>query len=1125
MIQNYRNIPVILLLFLTAIISLAAAEEAPSPYPMKENVIHGDGSLGPYTVGEAFIGGTIRLAPKQQALDIEIADPTKGEITFSRPLAQGDSVTVTYAIPPEWMKREYRRPEGDFAPGMRPPDDYSAEASKTPKPFPGLRFGGSKTFDINLGSGRETALNQTLRLNISGRLSDDITLNAVISDQNVPITPEGDTRELSELDRVLIELKGKNFRVDMGDTDLENVSGQWLNYTRRLSGARAEVNLGNVDIFGSGAVSEGRHMSITIDPIEGNQGPYRLTAENGNRDIAVIPGSEKVWINGERMSRGSNFDYTVDYSTGELTFTERRIIGSDMRVVCDYEYTSESYRRTFYSGGAKGSFFGERLKIGFVAAREADDPDRPVLFDIDETMKKSLKESGDNPAAFSGLRPASGDSSGTYDMLDGILVFNPTKDGEYNATFSWVGEDNGSYSYKGGGVYEHIALAERLPGSGASYDPVALLDGPASHDLAGLTLSFDPMKSLHIEGESAGSMVDKNTLSSKDDGDNSGGAHRIAGRFSPTFGTRIPVKVTLSGRFHDRSKRFNPLDRDRSAEENRRWGLPLVLNPTDETVSEYSGGFSFPEGRFSGSGLAVSGGKIELGNSALSERTSVSGTFNLGDALKTMTEVASIEREKLALLPDERIERIRSRIDGSLLGFTSLSRFEYEQAEGVGEFTHGSAYSQVESEVATPSLFGIRGTVDYIYRKERAKRVAWTDSSRVRGGSVGIALDESFPGMLRARYSRRERSGGLQTGSTEQAILEGGYRPVSGAYSVDLSYRAGRSRETMKRRNYIYAGTGRGGYRWEDHNDDGVRDPEEFIPDEHGAYYRYEETLDSYRPVNTVAVFGKTAFTVPGRLFARFGYNGDIRFDTSFEVNERSSADASDIFLLRLSQFRKEGKTASGDSRIQEDIIAPFGDGGSVRLRLFSYASLEGEYIGGAERRGENGESIRLRLPLAEEWDMEATIAHALFSRSMTGRVSGNFEVGSYSGDATVSYYPRSSIKIGGSAGLGRDKGEITEITAAYYILKPSLTYFFAGKGRIEASYASTTVTVDKARESQLLPYVMARGRKEGANHDISVICDYRLTQRMNIVASYTGRRFADRDFEHFARTQLRALF
>jgi len=207
-------------------------------------------------------------------------------------------------------------------------------------------------------------------------------------------------------------------------------------------------------------------------------------------------------------------------------------------------------------------------------------------------------------------------------------------------------------------------------------------------------------------------------------------------------------------------------------------------------------------------------------------------------------------------------------------------------------------------------------------------------------------------------------------------------------------------------------------------------------------------------------------------------------------------------------------------------VTLPVAGDGSLRLRFFRFASFEGEYVTGDERRRDDEESARLRLPFAENWDGELTLARSLRVRTMESRRSGNFSVRSYSADGETSWYPRSSTRIGVSFGVGIDRDGVTGVRARYTIAKPSLTYQFSGRGRIEASYALTSVVLtDSPAGTAAIPYTMARGRKEGANHDISVSCDYRLSHRMNLVAGYTGRRFADRDFEHFARTQLRAMF
>ncbi|MBT4485732.1 MAG: hypothetical protein HOC71_18850, partial [Candidatus Latescibacteria bacterium] len=427
-LERLARIKLLLFLIFSIAVSQLAHGEETEQFLRKKIVVYGSGSPGPYSAGQRFIGGTIALDTLlPDSLSIAGWNDHEGTVTFNRPLGIGDSVFISFAVPPIWIRDTYTRLKSKENQGQGLRVSYQNYREKTPQHFPGLNFSGSKTFDVNVGSERQTALNQTLRLNISGKLTDDISLNAVVSDQNIPITPEGNTREITELDRVLIELKGPNFRVDMGDTDLKNESGRWLTYTRRLSGVRASITAGGVGFFGSGAISEGRYMSTSISPIEGNQGPYRLITENGRSDIAIIPGTERIWINGERLTRGFNYDYSIDYSTGEIIFAENRIIGSDMRIVCDYEYTSESFRKTFYSGGTDGAFLDNRLKFEIVAAREADDPDRPVLGKLDDIMRKALSQSGDLTASVTGVRPAVEDSTGTYDHIDDYFVYNPLK--------------------------------------------------------------------------------------------------------------------------------------------------------------------------------------------------------------------------------------------------------------------------------------------------------------------------------------------------------------------------------------------------------------------------------------------------------------------------------------------------------------------------------------------------------------------------------------------------------------------------------------------------------------------------------------------------------------------------
>lgn len=1109
-------------LFLTVICSNADT----SSFIRHTRVIRGNGTSGPYVLEEALIGGTIAVEASSIDPPPQIADwdPSGGTVTFIRPIAESDSIIITYAVPPDWVQRTYAR-DPLKAPGdsYRP---YEKDPHAQAPTVRGLTFGGSKTFDVNIGSDRNVGINQTLRLNISGKLTDDITMNAAVSDQNVPITPEGNTRELSELDRVLIQIRGPHFAAEMGDTELDRSVGRWQRYHRRLSGAELRVSAKGVDVFGSGAVSEGRYRSIVISPVEGNQGPYRLTADDGSTTITIVPGTERVWINGVALTRGNNYDYVIDYDTAELSFTENRIIGSDMRIVVDYEYTSESYRRNFYAGGADASLLDGRLTLGVLGVKESDDPDKPVFTDLDDEAKKILREAGDAGAAIPGIFTAEDDTSGTYDMVYEHLVYNPAHNGAYRATFSWIGEDEGTYRYKGGGIYEWVPPDDRVPGSGASYDSVAFIPGPVSHTMTGLTMTAKPLVNLAIDAEVAGSVVDRNTLSPMDDSDNDGFAQQYGASFTPEINAGIPVRLEFGGTKRLRDGRFQPLDRDRSAEENREWGLPLIMEAADEDIQELRTGFTLGEGRFKDSGVSIFNGAASWGDSTESSRAGGEATLHLGEALDQSLRLNMITRESYPGLPDEDITRVDARTRSAVRGFGPWMNYEGERTEGRGLAPHATAYDDIRTGVSTPAWRGVTGAADILYRSERTRHTSWRDSSTVKGAALEMTVGQGVNGSLRTRYAHRRRSGDTGGNTSDQGLIEGFYRPEDGSWSIDWSYRAGRSREASKRRTYIYAGPGRGSYRWEDENEDGVRDPDEFIPDEKGSYYPYEETLDDYRPVNEVALFTRFGADVPSGWVQRIGGKGlTVHSETSVEINEQSTAEASDVFLLRLDRFRKEGLTTSGDSRIQQDFTMPVGNEGSLRLRFYRFDVYDAEYVTGAERRSTNEESVRLRNPIGDNADLESNLSYSHFTRTMDEAPAGDYDVGSLYGTTELSYHPAFSSTLALEGGLGRDTDDVTGIKAAYFTVKPRYIYRFSGKGKLETAYTITSVTLSNYTAGTRLPHTLARGRKEGDNHDVTVSYDYRLSERMNLVVTYTGRKFADRDFENFGRAQVRALF
>ena len=162
--------------------------------------------------------------------------------------------------------------------------------------------------------------------------------------------------------------------MDSGDINYKNNFGKLININRKVVGLN--YNFNNKKIRGNTLVgsTRGRYMSKDIIGVDGVQGPYRLTSNQGSKDISIISASEKVWVEGELMIRGANYDYVIDYSLAEITFTAKRLIHSDIDIFVEYEYIDGQYSQNIISG-LYSSSISKNFKLITGVVREGDKSD------------------------------------------------------------------------------------------------------------------------------------------------------------------------------------------------------------------------------------------------------------------------------------------------------------------------------------------------------------------------------------------------------------------------------------------------------------------------------------------------------------------------------------------------------------------------------------------------------------------------------------------------------------------------------------------------------------------------------------------------------------------------------
>ncbi|MGQ9863765.1 MAG: hypothetical protein ACUVRD_04695 [Bacteroidia bacterium] len=317
-----------------------------------------------------------------------------------------------------------------------------------------LKRQGSWVRSLTVGSGQSASLTSALRLNLEGEIAPNTYLLAALSDENIPFQPSGTTQQLSDLDKVYISLRlPGRWQVAIGDLELVERQTLFANYYRNVLGLEVWRQDSLWDVGGAFSQAKGRFYTNSFTGEEGKQGPYLLTGRNGERFTIILAGSERVWVNGQLMERGLDRDYTIEYNTGELTFTPRVPITQATRIVVDFEYAERSYARSFWQ--FKTRFQGKRFtyRAGYFRAR--DNPNRPFDFVLSEREKAQLSLLSGGIGVLEGadsvgyepqaIRYAALDTFENGNPLR-IFVFRRDSSAVYQVQFLFVGAGRGDYT-------------------------------------------------------------------------------------------------------------------------------------------------------------------------------------------------------------------------------------------------------------------------------------------------------------------------------------------------------------------------------------------------------------------------------------------------------------------------------------------------------------------------------------------------------------------------------------------------------------------------------------------------------------------------------------------------------
>jgi hypothetical protein len=477
--------------------------------------------------------------------------------------------------------------------------------------FGTMKAEGSFGRQIGFGNSQDAVLNSTLNLQLSGMLGDSIEIQAAITDNNIPIQPDGNTQQLNEFDQVFLQFSKRNWQLNLGDIDIRQNKAYFLNFYKRLQGIsfQSTNHLGDKVIsrsLASGSIAKGKFTRNIFQGLEGNQGPYRLTGANNEFFFIILANTERVFVDGILLQRGEDQDYVINYNTAEVTFTPRRMITKDSRIQVEFEYAERSFLNANLYVSQEFEF-NRKLTLRVGAFNNSDAKNSQINQILDTDQKQFLAELGDSiQQAFysSALLDTFAAGKILYEKIfvgpDSFYQYSTDPQlAKYSLAFIDVGQGNGNYisEFNGanGKVYKYVPPVGSV--KQGRYEPIIKLVTPKKQQLLSLGADYILSRTGIIKAEVAVSNYDVNTFSKIHNGDDKGFAGKVQYANTSRLSVKSPWELISAFDYEFVQDKFRPLERLRNVEFSRDWGLPLLALPATENILKATAGIKNNKGQ------------------------------------------------------------------------------------------------------------------------------------------------------------------------------------------------------------------------------------------------------------------------------------------------------------------------------------------------------------------------------------------------------------------------------------------------------------------------------------------------------------------------------------------------
>lgn len=1077
--------------------------------------------------------------------------------TSSKLRAIHKNMVVEYRVFPLLFERVYYKRDykmhlsPDSLMGREPPHFIIGQAQE---PLLGEQFqtNGSIMRGIRFGNSQNLSVNSSMNLTFQGELSNNLMIEGAISDQAIPMQPEGTTRRLEEFDRIYIRVHRKDFSVQAGDIELQAGGlGQLLTFKRNVQGlaynGRVSKEKDTLEVMAAISIPKGKFSRNQLQGSEGNQGPYRLKGASGEPFIIILSGSEKVYVDGILLTRGDDQHYTIDYNAAEVTFTQRMPINRNSRIQVEFEYSERSYSRftTFGSVHSRSKKWQWNLSV----FSEQDSRNQPFDQELTSEQKKHLASIGDNldQAYFSQVDKVDFDPEKIlYQQLDTVVTgvsytvfkhsINPLL-AQYRVYFTFVGQGSGNYTpdfgTANGRVYRWVApQGTDLQGS---YEPIRRLVTPQSRQMvqAGLTRLWG--RNSHITANYALTNTDLNTFSNLNSDDDIG--HGIQLSFAHNLAPSAKdYQVAIGADIMKTTQGFRSIDRFRPVEFERNWSITTPLTGANEQMMSAWAELKNRKRMYT----KVTAQQLSISDSYMGNRIGFTGWGN------TMGIVANWD----ASLVTASDTSVASQFYKAKAGVKHTQKFINLEVAGEMEsslansmitdslLAHSFSWYQLKALISTPDSLPVQTNVWYVYRNDykplenQVKRLGTsqevalsTSVNKDKAGNLSVSL-----GYRIYRPSTTLFPNTIKEAKTALARMEYSNRVFKGLWTVAGSYELGSGLEPDMEYYFVEVPAGQGVYTWVDYNKNGIMELAEFeianYPDE-ARFIRINIPGAKMISVRNNAISLRSNLTPAVVLKGKKGILKQFALlsnQTSFKVQQKNQTNDFWQSANPIITNPSDTQIVSMNSHIRNSLAY---NRASRRFGAeYTYLQAVSKTIlaNGFEQKEIQSNRVVVWLGLGSNITCRTEAedySNVAKSQYFTMR---NYNIQGQNAQQSVKYISSMHHTVEVSYKWNQSHNTMGSEDLRSHSLVLQADFAFAGKGSIMSKISYVTNAFEGNQQSAVA-YEMMRGLQAGKNVIWEISVRKRLSKLFELELGYNGRYLNDGSVVHSGSMQARALF